>query len=37
MAAATSGETLKLAVTERPEQAAMMLREWLASGEGEAA
>jgi flagellar M-ring protein FliF len=33
----TSNETLRLAVTERPEQAAMMLREWLATDEGEAA
>lgn len=33
----TSGETLRLAVAERPEQAAMMLREWLSSEEGAAA
>jgi flagellar M-ring protein FliF len=34
---APSGETLRLAVTERPEQAVSMLREWLDSADGEAA
>jgi flagellar M-ring protein FliF len=34
---APSGETLLLAVTERPEQAVSMLREWLDSVDGEAA
>jgi len=37
LAPATSSEALRLAITEQPDQAAMMIREWLATDEGEAA